>query len=148
MRSRHVPTLAATRGREGCRRQAWRRLLGGRRWGFGGCLIYIFQRWWIGSSAGVFIFNVLSLLCLLLAVSIYISRIRFFVYVIGPRPPVKAERVDLVPLVRRGLVYAEFSGAVWRVAEPARRWEPLRAKLVSKGYRVAQSYIPQSVRSI
>jgi hypothetical protein len=69
------------------------------------------------------------------------------VYVIGPRPPVKAERVDLVPLVRRGLVYAEFSGAVWRVAEPARRWEPLRAKLVSKGYKVAQSYIPRSVRS-
>jgi DNA polymerase I len=95
----------------------------------------------------VFIFNVLSLLCLLLAVSIYISRIRFFVYVIGPRPPVKAERVDLVPLVRRGLVYAESSGAVWRVAEPARRWEPLRAKLVSKGYKVAQSYIPRSVRS-
>jgi DNA polymerase elongation subunit (family B) len=52
-----------------------------------------------------------------------------------------------VPLVRRGLVYAEFSGAVWRVAEPARRWEPLRAKLVSKGYKVAQSYIPRSVRS-
>jgi DNA polymerase I len=46
-----------------------------------------------------------------------------FMYVIGPKPSVKAERVDLVSLVRRGFVYAEFSGAVWRVAEPARRWE-------------------------
>ena len=95
----------------------------------------------------MFTFDVLSLLYLLLAVLIYIIENTCFVYVIGPRPPVKAERVDLVPLVRRGFVYTESSDAVWRIAEPARRWEPLRAKLVARGYRVAQSYIPPSVRA-
>jgi DNA polymerase I len=68
------------------------------------------------------------------------------VFVIGARPPIRAERVDLIPLVRRGLTYVESSDAVWRVCEPAERWEQLRAKLVAKGYRVSQSYIPPSVR--
>ena len=67
-------------------------------------------------------------------------------FVIGPRPPVKAERVDLTPLVRRGFVYAEAGGAVWRICEPAGDRDLLRAKLVSRGYKVSQSYIPPSVR--
>ena len=65
-------------------------------------------------------------------------------YVIGPRPPLEAERVDLVPYVRAGLVYREASLPVWRVEAP---WpsDRLREKLAARGFRVSQWYIPPSV---
>lgn len=63
-------------------------------------------------------------------------------YIIGSKPPLPSERVDLIPLVKASYYYKESNASVWRVETP---WPPdvLRAKLIARGYRVSQSFVPQ-----
>ncbi|MEM1663428.1 MAG: DNA polymerase [Pyrobaculum sp.] len=66
-------------------------------------------------------------------------------YIIGSKPPLPSERVDLIPLVKASYYYKESNASVWRVETP---WPPdvLRAKLIARGYRVSQSFVPPAVR--